>query len=271
MRVELAQLPTRDGDVDANIASARQAIADCAADTSLIVFPESHLMGFPSKDNIAALAQPLSGPALSAIQQAASAKGVSVAIGLTEALDGQFFNTTVLLTPAGLATAYRKTHLWPSEHGIVSAGNTLMSCEWNGLRVGLLICYDIEFPETARALASLGVDLLIVTNGNMAPYGPVHRNAIVARAMENQVFAVMVNRCGQEGGLTFTGESAVIDPFGRIVASCGSGPEQLGVGLDLSLLATSREPYRYLSDRRIALRGEVQDFGQGQTGFSLER
>jgi len=93
--------------------------------------------------------------------------------------------------------AYRKTHLWASDKGVFHPGNRMMTCEWNGLRVGILICYDIEFPETARALATLGADLLIVTNGNMDPYGMVHRNAIIARAMENQVFAVMVNRCGK--------------------------------------------------------------------------
>lgn len=261
MRVELAQLPGQDGNIEANLESARKAIAACSPGTQLIVFPETHLMGFPTEHNIAALAQPLDGPALSAIKQAAADKGVAVVIGLAESHQGKFFNTTVLITPEGLAMAYRKTHLWASDRGVFEAGHSLVSCEWNGLRIGLLICYDIEFPEAARALASIGMDVLIVTNGNMDPYGPVHRNAIIARAMENQVFAVMVNRCGNGEGMTFPGGSAVVDPFGRMVVECARDATQVAVELDLMQLERSRAPYRYLNDRRIALQGTVRESG----------
>jgi len=126
-----------------------------------------------------------------------------------------------------------------------------------------LICYDIEFPETARALATLGADLLIVTNGNMDPYGMVHRNAIIARAMENQVFAVMVNRCGEGDGLTFAGGSCMVDPFGNVLVECGREPVQLAIDIDLSQLATSRSQYRYLSDRRMTLSGEIHELPNG--------
>jgi len=105
----------------------------------------------------------------------------------------------------------------------------------------------------------------------MDPYGPVHRTAIMARAMENQIFAVMVNRCGPGHGLTFAGESAVIDPFGRVVASCGHELEQIAVALELPLLAQSREPYYYLGDRRIALRGKAADLRPGLSSFTFAR
>lgn len=269
MRIELAQLPCQDGDVAANLSQALTAIADCAPETELIVFPETFLMGFPDESNVALLAQPLDGPALSAIRQAARDKGVSVAIGFAEAAEGRFYNTSVLITPERIALAYRKTQLWPSDRGVFSPGNELVCCEWNGVRVGFLICYDIEFPETARALATLGVELLIVTNGNMDPYGPVHRRAIMARAQENQVFAVMVNRCGAGDGLTFSGESAVIDPFGNVVAECRQQPEQLGVELDLNRLAASREHYDYLADRRIALAGQMVEKPAGVRAFVI--
>ena len=100
------------------------------------------------------------------------------------------------MTPEGIALQYRKTHLWPSERSDFSPGDRFTTVLWRGVRVGLLICYDIELPETSRALAQLGAEVVIVTNGNMDPYGPVHRTAIMARAQENQLFAVMVNRVG---------------------------------------------------------------------------
>jgi (R)-amidase len=270
MQVELAQMPCDDGDVAANLARVLAAIAACAPQTALIVFPETCLMGFPDAHNIAAVAQALDGPALSAVQQAARERGVAVAIGLAEAApDGRFFNTTVLLTPEGIALTYRKTHLWATDRGVFAPGSELVCTEWNGLRVGLLICYDIEFPEPARALAGMGVDLLLVTNGNMDPYGPVHRRAIAARAQENQLFAVMVNRCGTGGGLDFAGESAVLDPFGEVVHACGRGAEQVVVTLDLARLRACRADYDHRVDRRIALRGREEARPSGQRAFVI--
>jgi (R)-amidase len=144
--------------------------------------------------------------------------------------------------------------LWASDDGVFTPGDRFEVCRWNGLTVGLLICFDIEFPETARALARLGAELLIVTNGNMDPYGPVHQRAIAARAMENQVFALMANRCGSgDQQLTFPGESALINPYGEIVQRAGAEAIQLSVELDLTQVAASRTNYRYLHDARVAL------------------
>jgi (R)-amidase len=269
MHIELAQLTGQDGNIENNLQSALQAIAGCAPQTDLIVFPETHLTGFPTKDNVSALAQPLDGPAMTAVHQAARQHNLSVVIGIAEARDGRYFNTTVLMTPDGIAMAYRKTHLWASDRGIFQPGDAMVTCEWKGLRVGLLICYDIEFPETARALAAMGADLVLVTNGNMDPYGPVHRNAIIARAMENQTFAVMVNRCGTDGGLTFAGGSAVVDPSGQVVHECGREPIQVGVELDLDLLQQSRNSYHYVADCRIGLAGEIREREFGVREFRI--
>lgn len=135
---------------------------------------------------------------------------------------------------------------------------------WNGIRVGILICFDIEFPETARALATLGADLLIVTNGNMDPYGPVHAKCIAARALENQVFAVMTNRCGTgAGGLTFPGLSALVDPFGENVVLAGAEEGMYKGKINWDLLPESRRDYRYTAQRRVPLmlnKGATPDY-----------
>ena len=124
MKVELVQIAGRDGDTAHNLERALAAIADCAADTELVVFPETHLTGFPSEDNIAALAEPLDGPTVSAVQRAspvnvtfrwrsASPRRTPAAIG----------NTTLLIAPDGIALKYRKTHLWASDRGIFTPGD----------------------------------------------------------------------------------------------------------------------------------------------------
>jgi (R)-amidase len=265
MKVELAQLAGQDNGTAYNLQRALAAIAACDSDTRLVVFPETHLMGFPSADTVAQVAEPLDGPTVQAVQQAARERNIAVAIGVAENDNGKFYNTTLLITPEGIALRYRKTHLWASDRGVFEAGDRFATCQWNGVRIGLLICYDIEFPETARAIAQLGADLIIVTNGNMDPYGPTHRTAIMARAQENQAFAVMVNRVGEgDGGLLFAGGSAVVDPLGTLLQEAGREECQFSVELDLSLLAAARQDYRYLNDQRLRLPGQVVEHADGR-------
>ncbi|WP_406805326.1 carbon-nitrogen hydrolase family protein [Burkholderia semiarida] len=257
MQVELAQLALVDGDVAHNTRKVIDTIGrvDVAGGTKLVVFPETTLSGFPTRDNVADVAQTLDGPALSAVRDAARQKGVAVAVGLAERDGGRFYNSTVLVDDQGeLVLRYRKTHLWASDVGVFTPGDRFVTCPWNGLTVGLLICYDIEFPETARAIGALDADLLIVTNGNMDPFGPVHRRAIAARAMENQMFALMVNRCGSgDDDLTFAGQSALVDPFGESRLELGRDEAVVQTSVDLTRLEASREHYSYLHDARVTL------------------
>ncbi|WP_321857243.1 carbon-nitrogen hydrolase family protein [Burkholderia cenocepacia] len=257
MQVELAQLSLVDGDVTHNTRKVIDTIerVDVAGGTKLVVFPETTLSGFPTRENVADVAETLDGPRLRAVRDAARRKGVAVAVGLAERDDGRFYNTTVLVDERGdIVLRYRKTHLWASDVGVFTPGDRFATCVWNGLTVGLLICYDIEFPETARAVAALDADLLIVTNGNMDPFGPVHRRAIAARAMENQMFAVMVNRCGPgDDDLTFAGLSTLVDPFGESTIELGRDEAVAAANLDLTRLEASREHYSYLHDARVPL------------------
>ena len=253
----MVQLRLEDGNIEHNTAKVISSIAqtDVAGGTQLIVFPETTLSGFPTPENVAAVAQPVDGPAVTAVRDAARSAGVSVVVGFAERDAAQFFNTSLLIDETGeILLRYRKTHLWATDVGVFAAGDRFETRRWQGIEVGLLICYDIEFPETARAVASLGAGLLIVTDGNMDPYGPVHRRAIVARAMENQMFAVLTNRCGSGAeAMSFPGESALVDPFGEVVAAAGAEEQRLTARIDLDRLDASRARYRYLHDARVAL------------------
>ena len=265
MNIELLQLAGRDGDTAYNLGRTLEAIANCKADTHLLVFPETHLMGFVGGEQLANVAEPLDGPTLQTVQQAVRQRNVSVVIGLVECDAGAYYNTSVLITPEGIALRYRKTHLWPSERADITPGDRFVTTLWNGVRVGLLICYDIELPETARALAQLGAEVIIVTNGNMDPYGPVHRTAIMARAQENQLFSVMVNRAGQgDDGLVFAGGSTVVDPFGRVLYEAGREETRQVVRLDLAQIQAARLDYHYLNDRRLLLQGETVEHLDGR-------
>lgn len=270
MKIQLAQLALVDGQIRPNVAKVVETIMQREVGVDLIVFPEATLTGFPEADEVHALAEPEDGPTLSAVQAAARAANVSVAVGFAERDGDHCYNTTVLIDPqAGIVLKYRKTHLWSSDVGVFTPGGCLPTALWRGIRVGILICFDIEFPESARALAAQGADLLLVTNGNMDPYGPVHGALITARALENQLFAVMVNRAGEGGGLRFAGESAVVGPQGERLLTLGRDEAMATVELDLSRVADSRRDYCYLRQRRLALRGDVQTGPDGRSFLEL--
>lgn len=271
MQLELAQIPIVDGIVAPNLTRTLEAIGQRRAGTDLMVFPEATLTGFPTRENVRDVAETLSGPSLCAVRDAARHANMAVAVGLAERDGERFYNTTVLVDERGeIALRYRKTHLWATDVGVFTPGERFEVCEFKGMTVGLLICYDIEFPEGARALGMLGAEMLVVTNGNMDPFGPVHRRAIVARAMENQMFAALVNRTGDgDDNLTFPGESALISPFGDVLAELKNEDAVLPVTADRALLAQSREHYSYLHDARVALNLADENDAQGRRSLKI--
>lgn len=253
MKVVVVQMSIAEAEIGTNLDKMLYAIENTASGADLVVFPETTLCGFPSQEEATRVAMTLESRTIASIREAARRKGVAVAFGYAEACEGPLYNAALILDKYGeVALQYRKTHLWPhQDRPVFSAGDRYGTCLLGGVRVGLLICYDIEFPETARALAQINADAIVVLDGNMIPYGPVHRRAIVARAMENQCFAILANRTGAGRGLEFPGESVVVDPFGEVVAELGIQEECLTATLDLTLLEKSRHSYSYLNDLQI--------------------
>lgn len=253
MKVVVVQMAIAEAEIESNLSKMLIAIEHSTDDADLVVFPETTLCGFPSQEEAARVGMTLESSTIIAIREAARRKGVAVAFGFAEASGGRLYNSALLLDKHGeVALKYRKTHLWPhQDRPVFSAGDRYATCLLGGVRVGLLICYDIEFPETARALAQINADVIVVLDGNMAPYGPIHRRAIVARAMENQCFAILANRTGGGRTLEFPGESVVVNPFGEVVAELGVQEQCLIAKLDLTLLGKSRHSYSYLNDLQI--------------------
>jgi predicted amidohydrolase len=135
-----------------------------------------------------------------------------------------------LIDSAGaIAGRYRKTHLWGAERDAFTVGSELEPITLGESSVGLMICFDVEFPEVARTLAARGADLLVTISANMAPFGPDHDLASRARALENGVPHLYANRVGAEAGLEFVGESRAVNPWGRITVAAGGDPCELEV------------------------------------------
>ncbi|MFI1567659.1 carbon-nitrogen hydrolase family protein [Streptomyces sp. NPDC020490] len=257
MRTALLQSSGRPGSVEENLEVLDEAAGRAAAaGAGLLAAPEMFLTGYAIGDDIARLAEPADGASAAAVAGIAARHGVAVVYGYPERAGEAVFNSAQLVSADGDRLAhYRKTHLFgPFERAHFTPGEQpVVQAELNGLRVGLMICYDVEFPENVRAHALAGTDLLVVPTAQMHPYQFVPESLIPVRAFENQMYVAYVNRVGQEGEFDFVGLSTLAGPDGVARTRAGRGEELVLADVDPAFLDASREANPYLTDRRPGL------------------
>jgi predicted amidohydrolase len=222
--------------------------------------PELFLTGYAIGDDIARLAEPADGDSAGAVAEIAGRHGLAIAYGYPERHGETVHNSAQLISADGGRLAnYRKTHLFgcfERDH-FEPGGQPVVQAELNGLTVGLMICYDVEFPENVRAHALAGTDLLVVPTAQMHPFQFVAESVIPVRAFENQLYVAYVNRVGREGEFEFVGLSTLAGPDGVARARAGRGEELVFADADPVALAASREANPYLKDRRPGLYGSL--------------
>ncbi|MEU9219466.1 carbon-nitrogen hydrolase family protein [Streptomyces sp. NPDC048376] len=261
MRTALLQSSGRPGSTAENLKVLDEAAGRAAAaGAALLVTSELFLTGYAIGDDIGALAEPADGDAADAVAEITGRHGLAIAYGYPERSGESVFNSVQLISADGTRLAgYRKTHLFgcferdhftPGEQPVVQA-------ELNGLTVGLMICYDVEFPENVRAHALAGTDLLLVPTAQMHPFQFVAESVVPVRAFENQMYVAYVNRVGHEGEFEFVGLSVLAGPDGIARARAGRVEELVLADVDPALLAASREANPYLEDRRPGLYGSL--------------
>ncbi|GHI09170.1 carbon-nitrogen hydrolase [Streptomyces cellostaticus] len=261
MRTALLQSSGRPGSVVENLKVLDEAAGRAAAaGAALLAAPEMFLTGYAIGDDVARLAEPADGDSADAIAEIATRHGLAIAYGYPERDGETVYNSAQLISADGTRLAnYRKTHLFgcferdqftPGEQPVVQA-------ELNGLTVGLMICYDVEFPENVRAHALAGTDLLIVPTAQMHPFQFVAESLVPVRAWENQMYVAYVNRVGPEGEFEFVGLSVLAGPDGIARTRAGRGEELVFADADPAFLAASREANPYLNDRRPGLYGSL--------------
>jgi predicted amidohydrolase len=253
-RVALAQTEPRLFDKAANLEKAARYIGEAASQgAGVVIFPELYLTGYTLGNRAVEMAETTGGPYVSQVAALARSHGIAVVMGYAE-LDEEgrsAYDALFLTDQAGqVIGSYRKTHLYSKENDWFTAGTETPVFGWAGQKVGPLICYDLEFPEMTRLLALQGAEWLAVSTGNMRPYEHLQEVYVQARAAENRVWVALANRVGREGEIEFFGESAVSDPFGRIVAKAGNTESLLLAEIDLSLNARACFDGDYLAERK---------------------
>ncbi|MET8473756.1 carbon-nitrogen hydrolase family protein [Streptomyces sp. NPDC006422] len=261
MRTALLQSSGHLGSTAANLkvldAAAGRA---AAAGAGILVTSELFLTGYAIGDDVARLAEPADGDAADAIAEIAHRHGLAVAYGYPERDGDTVHNSVQLISADGTRLAnYRKTHLFGcfEREQFTPGDQPVVQAEVNGLRVGLMICYDVEFPENVRAHALAGTDLLLVPTAQMHPFQFVAESVVPVRAFENQMYVAYVNRVGAEGEFEFVGLSTLAGPDGVARARAGRTEELVFADADPDFLAASRAANPYLSDRRPALYGPL--------------
>lgn len=222
-----------------------------AAGARLVALPEMFACGFSMQ--AAKLAEPPDGPTVSFLRREAAARGLWLAGSLPERAAGAAkpHNTLALAGPRGELHRYRKLHpfSYAGEHEHYAAGGERVVVEIEGLRLGLFICYDLRFADEFWALAPEVDGYLVVANWP-EPRRHHWRGLLQARAIENQAYVVGVNRVGEGNGLTYVGDSRVVDPWGEVVAEAPRGEAVIFAELRPEVVRDAREKFPVLRDRR---------------------
>lgn len=218
------------GEKDENLKKISSVIKN--TDLELLVLPEFFTTGyqFASVHEVEELSEPIGGYTTEFLLGLSHEKCMYIVAGLSEKDGDKFYNSAILTGPDGLLGTYRKTHLFFEEKLYFSPGNTGFQV-WStrfGI-IGIMICFDWFFPESVRALALLGADVIAHPSNLVLPYCP---QAMPVRCLENRVFAITANRTGLENRkksqpLKFIGKSQIVSPDGEVLIRASENEEEL--------------------------------------------
>jgi len=233
MKIAAAQISCALGDRDANLRKIREFSSRAKeSGTELIVFPEMADTGY-SMPVIRKHAALWNEGAVPELQKIARELSIAIVCGASERDGASIYNAQVLVNANGEINAkYRKTHLVTAapldERNTFSPGNEFVSCKIDNFNLGLSICYDLRFPEMCRTLAiKEGVNTFVTSSAWPLVRVEHLRILALARAIENQSYLILANRVGTDDGVTFCGTSAIVDPYGAIVAAGSVDREEL--------------------------------------------
>ena len=225
----------------------------------LLITPEMFLTGYAiGAETVRSAALTLDDPTMQEVSEIAKRWGVGILVGFPERDGDTIYNSVRLFDRTGAPVAlYRKTHLWGEiDRAQFSQGAALSEVvEYGGWKIALAICYDIEFPEVARAAAVAGAEVILVPTAAMKPYTSVATQMIPTRAEENEIFIAYANYSGFEKGIAYFGHSTVAGPDGKVIASAQEEDTLVLAKLDKEALHERRAAILHMRDRRTDLYG----------------
>lgn len=258
MKIANIQMDVILGNPTENYRRAEQLIHEAAAShPDVIVLPELWDVGFFPQENLEALSDPGCHRVISVVGGLARKLGINIVAGSVACRwDNGVYNTACVFDRKGqLVAQYDKTHLFSpmGEDQFFQKGDHVCRFQLDGHDCGLIICYDIRFPELTRKLTVPGLELLFVVSQWPAVRIPHLQVLTAARAIENQMFLSCCNACGTAGQTVYGGHSAIIDPWGNVLAQAGAEEEIITASCDFSITESIRNSMHVFADRRPEL------------------
>lgn len=246
MKVLLAQMDIKLGDKRHNLNRAIDVLNSYPAD--LYLFPELFTTGFdyPRRNE---LAESLEGETVKALAEAC--EGSIVGGTILEKGGKKVYDTFVLVSDEGIIGSYRKIHPFKDEKEHFGSGKEAVVIDTKVGKLGLSTCYDVRFPELYRKLMKNGAQVALISAEFPVPRQAHWDTLVKARAIENQFFAMAVNRVGVDGKGEYFGSSQVVDPWGEVLAKAGFTEEFITVDIDLSYVERVRRDFPVVDDARL--------------------
>jgi 5-aminopentanamidase len=235
------------------------------AGTDLVIFPECSVTGYKLGQSLYQipnqaehLTDQSQGSSVQRLKKLSDKLGVQIIFGIPEKDHKAVYNSVVHLIPGlDIFGSYRKVHMWEAEGEVFKSGEEFSVQNAPVGQLGSLICYDLEFPESARILALMGAKLIAVSTANMVPWGECQTVFARSRAMENNVFVAVANCIGKAGSTQFLGGSIIVDPFGRVLAQAGDNEAILIADVNLDLSAKAATQTAYFKKRRVGVYSRI--------------
>ena len=254
LRIAGLQTPGTCGDVDANLAELADAAAQAAAGgAELLITTEMFVTGYDVGTRLPELAtRDILGPA----QEIARREGIALLLGGPDPQPEGIYNTAFFLDEQGDVVArHHKSHLFGElDRGMFVPGDAPFGLvDHHGVRIAVMICYEVEFPEVVRAAALAGAHLVAVPTAQMEPFAFIADHVIRTRAWENQVYVAYIDHDGAEGSLTYVGRSSIVAPDASVLDAVEHGTRLIYADVDPAVVAAAQAANPYLTDRQPAL------------------
>lgn len=255
MKIALIQMDIALGDVEANRRKALALINEgLRQNAKLFVLPELWTTGYVL-DQLLELGEPDNGSTVRMLQNVAKENSVEIITGsIAEIKNNQVYNTVYAINTQGVIVGkYSKIHLVPmmDEEKFLTPGDTKGIFELSFGKAGAIVCYDLRFTELPRSLALSGCQTMFVPAEWPAIRGKHWRTLNMARAIENQMYVIAVNRVGKDQNNIFFGHSMIINPWGDVIAEGSETDEQVVVAdVDFSMVDAVRQQIPIFADRR---------------------
>ena len=256
LKIVLAQLSPRLRRMSDNVETMVKTMGE-RPEADLVLFPELFMSGYTTT-GIEELAVDPEGPEVGRVARAAKDNSTAVLFGAPERFGGGYANSAIYVDRNGtVAGVYRKVFLFGTEREAYVPGDELLVVDLYGSKAGLMICFDVEFPEVARALAQAGADLLLTISANMDPFERDHHVFCTSRALENGLPHAYVNQIGTGEEFTFVGGTMAVSADGDILVETSAAEEEV-LELELELPARSSVRPDYLGQLRSPLAVSLQ-------------